>query len=53
MTCDLHLNTCGTAVAWWRHGNGNTSRICQSCLDHWFDNADDDPSLEPTAWTWL
>lgn len=41
------------AVARWEHDNGNVSRLCQSCLDSWFDNADDDPDLEPAAWAWL
>ena len=43
----------GPAAAIWRHDNGNTSYLCRSCLDHWFDNADDDPDLEPAAWSWL
>lgn len=41
------------AVAWWRHANGITSKLCQSCLDRWFDAADDDPDLEPAVWCWL
>jgi hypothetical protein len=28
-------------------------RVCQACLDAWFDSADDDPDLEPAAWGWL
>lgn len=41
------------AVAFWKASNGNRAVLCQSCLDHWFDNADDDPSLEPVSWGWL
>jgi hypothetical protein len=41
------------AVAWWRGRNGHTVWLCQGCLDHWFDNADDDPALEPAAWGWF
>lgn len=41
------------AVAWWKTGNGAFTRLCQACLDYWFDNADDDPSLEPVAWGWF
>lgn len=43
----------GPAVALWICGNGNPVRLCQSCLDAWFDNADDDPDLEPASWSWL
>lgn len=28
-------------------------QVCQGCLDAWFDNADDDPDLEPATWGWL
>lgn len=50
--CELsHHNE--PAIAWWRTSNGNFTRLCQSCLGCWFDNADDDPDLEPTAWGWL
>ena len=52
MNCDCKLATCGPTVARWSHRNGNISRLCQSCLDAWFDNADDDDELEPVAWTW-
>lgn len=41
------------AVARWATGNGNVVYLCKTCLDHWFDNADDDDSLEPAAWSWL
>lgn len=42
------------AVACWNHGaSGNTSLLCRTCLDSWFDNADDDPDLEPASWVWL
>lgn len=42
------------AVAWWICSpSQNRSRLCQACLDIWFDNADDDPTLEPAAWGWL
>jgi hypothetical protein len=41
------------AVARWTFWHGDTEPLCKACLDHWFDNADDDPSLEPAAWHWL
>lgn len=41
------------AVARWNHRGGNTSLLCQNCLDGWLDNADDDPDLEPASWSWL
>ncbi|CAM5623310.1 hypothetical protein [Streptomyces aurantiogriseus] len=41
------------AVVRWQHRGGNVSLLCQPCLDGWFDNADDDPDLEPAAWSWL
>lgn len=41
------------AVAWWKTSNGAYTSLCRACLDCWFDNADDDDSLEPTAWGWL
>lgn len=53
MTCDLELPTCSSAVARWSCANGYVGHLCQKCLDHWFDNADDDDSLEPVAWMWL
>jgi hypothetical protein len=50
--CDLsHHNE--PAIAWWKTGNDCFTRLCWACLDCWFDNADDDPDLEPTAWGWL
>lgn len=43
-----------SAVAWWIcTPSQNRVRVCQGCLDAWFDNADDDPFLEPVAWGWL
>lgn len=27
--------------------------LCQRCLDHWLDNADDDPGLEPHLLLWM
>jgi hypothetical protein len=53
VNCDGKLASCGPAAARWSHRNGNISRLCRACLDHWFDNADDDPDLEPVAWQWL
>lgn len=42
------------AVAIWTHGlSRNSTPVCQSCLDFWFDNADDDPDLEPREVHWL
>lgn len=41
------------AVARWEHPHGHASRLCLECLNGWFDNADDDPDLEPVAWSWL
>lgn len=42
------------AVAWWIFiPLRNRVQVCQGCLDAWFDNADDDPFLEPAAWGWL
>lgn len=41
------------AIAWWRTRNGATARLCQPCLNSWFDNADDDPDLEPAVWCWI
>ena len=41
------------AVARWDTQIGNVSYLCRACLDCWFDNADDDDSLEPAAWSWL
>jgi len=51
--CRVGLPNCGTPTAWWTSGNGAYTRLCKKCLDLWFDNADDDDSLEPTAWGWL
>ncbi|MFG2372565.1 hypothetical protein ACGFY9_13940 [Streptomyces sp. NPDC048504] len=41
------------ATAWWHGPNGHHTTLCTSCLNFWFDNADDDPDLEPAAWGWL
>jgi hypothetical protein len=43
----------GLAVARWECQNGNVVYLCQECLDAWMDNADDDETLEPAAWSWL
>jgi len=43
----------GPAVARWIHQIGNVSLLCESCLNSWFDNADDDPELEPAAVEWI
>lgn len=41
-------------VARWECQNtGNLVYLCLDCLNGWFDNADDDPDLEPAAWSWL
>lgn len=40
-------------VASWECRNGNIERLCLDCLNYWFDNADDDPDLEPASWSWL
>lgn len=41
------------AVACWNHWHGNSTLLCFNCLNAWFDNADEDESLEPTSWHWL
>jgi len=53
MTCPAQLRTCGPVVACWKTQTGYWFRLCQPCLDAWFDNADDDPDLEPAAWEWM
>ena len=53
MNCAGRLASCGPAVARWTCTNGNVVLLCQPCLNGWFDNADDDPELEPAAWTWI
>ncbi|MEV4784009.1 hypothetical protein AB0K53_00895 [Streptomyces tuirus] len=53
MTCTGGLPSCGPAVARWQVQNGYWFLLCQSCLDAWFDNADDDDDLEPAAWSWI
>lgn len=53
MNCIGRLASCGPAVALWVAPNTYSFRLCQACLDAWFDNADDDPDLEPLAWEWL
>lgn len=52
-TMSAHRGEPVPAVAWWRIRDSTLVQLCQSCLDCWFDNADDDPDLEPTAWGWL
>lgn len=46
------------AVALWLHENQIDYQrgglpLCQKSLDAWFDNADDDPDLEPLQVLWL
>ncbi|MDG9703770.1 hypothetical protein [Streptomyces sp. DH37] len=41
------------AVARWVGPNGFPTLLCRSCLDIWFDQADDDDALEPLRWEWL
>lgn len=41
------------AVAWIRLADGTHTRLCRTCLDAWFDLADDQPELEPRIWGWL
>lgn len=53
MTCTGRLASCGPAVARWTVRNGYTFLLCRKCLDAWFDNADDEPDLEPVAWAWI
>lgn len=43
----------GDPVARQTHHHGGTTTLCQQHLDTWLDNADNDPSLEPAALTWL
>lgn len=52
MNCPT-LPSCGPAVARWDLQHGGSVRLCRACLDAWFDNADDDETLEPAAWSWL
>lgn len=52
-TLDVHRGDPTPAIAWWRVQDSAIVRLCKNCLDCWFDNADDDPGLEPTAWGWL
>lgn len=33
--------------------SGNRVNLCQKHVDMWFDNADDEPDLEPGAVRWL
>lgn len=33
--------------------SGNRAALCQPILNVWLDNADDDPSLEPSEIKWL
>lgn len=32
---------------WTCSPSGNVIYLCESCLNHWLDNADDDPAFEP------
>jgi hypothetical protein len=43
----------GPAVARITHHHGGTTGLCQPCLDDWFDSADENEDLEPTAWRWV
>lgn len=44
---------CPRAVAWVQLLDGTHNRLCRTCLDDWFDMADDSPGWEPAAWGWL
>lgn len=51
--CYMQLATCGPAVAWLTtNPAANTVHLCRTCLDWWFDEADDGNSDEPAAWGW-
>lgn len=59
-TCCSHVFENGAsryrpAVARWigPPPNSAVDLLCQSCLDIWLDNADDDTFLEPTNVIWL
>ncbi|MFE9391719.1 hypothetical protein [Streptomyces sp. NPDC006784] len=52
-TCHCALASCTEPVALIRTAAGNTVVVCQVCLDSWFDQADDEPIIEPTAWWWI
>lgn len=41
------------AVAIYSFANGNQIPLCQRHLDIWLDNADDDPTMEPSELAWL
>lgn len=41
------------AVALWTGLSNHTVALCQSCLDIWLDDADDDAELEPSRVQWL
>jgi hypothetical protein len=41
------------AVALWTGPTGNVTGLCQTSMDNWLDNADDDPSLEPARVEWI
>lgn len=51
----FHLRRCRhltqPIAATWRCNNdpcnGTTWELCESCLNNWLDNADDDPGMEP------
>lgn len=42
-----------TAVALWITEAGNAVPLCESCLNHWCDNADDEPDLEAAELLWF
>lgn len=41
------------AVARWEHRPGVVDWLCRNVLDKWFDNADDDPDMEPSRVDWI
>lgn len=53
MNCAINLDSCGPTVAHWRTRSGYWFPLCLTCLNSWFDSADDDPDLEPVTWKWL
>lgn len=53
-TCIMKLDACGPAVAWLTtNPSMNIVHLCRTCLDWWFDEADDGNSDEPLAWGWI
>ena len=52
--CYMNLNSCGPVVAWLTtNPAANIVRLCQGCLDWWFDNADDGNSRAALDWGWI